>query len=72
VGAVTEGQARHPSTIYICGKIEIEKRRKYPKYKYQKLKMEKIEHSLWPRILQYGEPRLLNKGRKYSDPLPPG
>jgi hypothetical protein len=58
VGAVTEGQARHLSTLYICGKIEIEKRKETPKQEYQILKMEEIQHSLWPRIFPYGEPRL--------------
>jgi hypothetical protein len=29
MGAVTEGQDMHPPTLDICGKIEIEKTKKY-------------------------------------------
>jgi hypothetical protein len=38
---VTEGQDRYLSTLDICGEIEIEKRKEYPKHEYQKLKIEK-------------------------------
>jgi hypothetical protein len=58
VGALTEGQDRHLSTLDICGNIEIEKRKEYPKHECRTLKMEEIEHSLWPHIFQYREPKL--------------
>jgi hypothetical protein len=42
MGAVTKGQDMHPPTLDICGKIEIEKRKKYPKHEYQELEAGKL------------------------------
>jgi hypothetical protein len=56
MGAVTEGQDRHLPTLDTCGKIEREKRKKYSKHEYQKLKMKEIENSLWSHFFNIQNP----------------
>jgi hypothetical protein len=45
----------HPGYLW---KIEIEKRKEYPKHEYQNIKMKETEYSLWPHIFHYREPKL--------------